>query len=218
MTALIDGVDTGNFHPRPRHEGRDLLGIPHDAFVVAYLGILSRYQGTDLLLDCIEILQTMKIKVHFLIMGFPSEHYKTAAEERGLNRMLQFTGKIEYGNAAVMLSAADIAITPKLSLTEANGKIYNYMACGLPVVAFDTPVNREVLGNTGTYANYGDAGDLADKIVELILNEESKIDFSGRVLEKALLEHSWHSRGKLLCEVYQSMISHQPSIPGETVE
>lgn len=216
VTALIDGVDTDIFHPRPQHEGRTILGIPHDIPVVAYLGILSRYQGTDLLLDCIEILQTRGIRVRFLIMGFPSDHYKAAAETRGLTDMLLFTGKVDYKNAPLLLSAADIAITPKLSLTEANGKIYNYMACGLPVVAFDTPVNREVLGDTGIYASYGDARDLADKVVVLVSDRESRMRYSGQVREKALREHSWRSRGALLSEVYQSMLSQRPPPQGET--
>jgi glycosyltransferase involved in cell wall biosynthesis len=209
VTALIDGVDTDIFQPRPQDEGRAILGIPSDITVVAYLGILSRYQGTDLLLDCIEILQARGIKVHFLIMGFPSEQYKSAAAARGLTGMLQFTGKVDYRDAPMMLSAADIAITPKLSLTEANGKIYNYMACGLPVVAFDTPVNREVLGDTGVYAGYGDANDLAAKIAVLVSDSESRVLISGQVRDKALCEHSWRSRGKLLSEVYRAMLSQR---------
>jgi glycosyltransferase involved in cell wall biosynthesis len=209
VTALIDGVDTDIFHPRPQDEGRAILGIPRDNAVVAYLGILSRYQGTDLLLDCIEILQARGIKVHFLIMGFPCEQYKSAAAARGLAGMLQFTGKVDYRDAPLMLSAADIAVTPKLSLTEANGKIYNYMACGLPVVAFDTPVNREVLGETGVYAGYGDADDLAAKIAVLVTDSELRVLISRQVRDKALREHSWRSRGKLLSEVYRDMLSQQ---------
>ena len=210
VTALIDGVDTDIFHPRPQHEGRTLLGIPEDIPVVAYLGILSRYQGTDLLLDCIEILQTRGLRVHFLIMGFPSEQYRTAAAARGLYDMLQFTGKVDYSEAALMLSAADIAVTPKLSPTEANGKIYNYMACGLPVVSFETEVNREALGETGVYAKYGEAQDLATKIAALVFDNESRAVYSERVRDKALREHSWHSRGMLLSEIYQSMLAQRP--------
>jgi len=109
-----------------------------------------------------------------------------------------------------MLSAADIAVTPKLSPTEANGKIFNYMACGLPVVAFDTPVNREVLGDTGIYASYGDARDLAAKIAALAADSETRAGLSKCVHDKALREHSWSSRGMLLSEVYQTVLTPHP--------
>ena len=209
VTPLIDAVDTEVFCPRPNHEGRKALGIAPNTFVVAYLGILSGYQGTDLLLDCIEKLKHDGIKAFFLIMGFPDERYRIEAQARGLSDMIHFTGKVDYKDAPLMLSAADIAVTPKLSPTEANGKIFNYMACGLPVVAFDTPVNREVLGNTGIYAGYGDAQDLAAKIAVLVEDSETRSSLSKQVRDKALREHSWNSRGKLLSDIYRAMLTHQ---------
>ena len=207
VTPLIDGVDTDIFFPQPQRSAREELGIPPDTFVVAYLGILSRYQGTDLLLEAVEQLKQDGIKAFFLIMGFPDERYRAEAQARGLADMIRFTGKVDYAHAPLLLSAADIAVTPKLSPTEANGKIFNYMACGLPVVAFDTPVNREVLGDTGSYAIYGNAGDLAAKISALVADSGTRTGLSQLVREKALREHSWESRGKMLSEVYQVMLS-----------
>jgi len=206
VTPLIDAVDTEIFSPRPDHAEREALGIPRNAFVVAYLGILSRYQGTDLLLDCIEQLKQDGIKACFLIMGFPEERYKAEAQARGLSEMIRFTGKVDYARAPLLLAAADIAVTPKLSLSEANGKIFNYMACGLPVVAFDTPVNREVLGDTGVYATYGDARDLAAKITALGTDSAARVSYSQQVRDKAVREHSWQSRGELLAKVYRSLL------------
>ena len=210
VTPLIDAVDTAVFRPVPKQAGRIALGIPHDTFVVAYLGILSRYQGTDLLLDCIELLKKDGIKVLFLIMGFPDIHYRAEAQARGLADMTLFTGKVDYKDAPLMLSAADIAVTPKLSPSEANGKIFNYMACGLPVVAFDTPVNREVLGDTGVYAVYGDARDLAAQIAALAADSKTRAQLSEQVRDKAMRDHSWTTRGKLLAALYQTMLTQQP--------
>ena len=141
-------------------------------------------------------------------MGFPDERYRIAAQQRGLTDMIRFTGKVDYKEAPLLLSAADFAITPKLSPTEANGKIFNYMACGLPVVAFDTVINREILGDTGVYVTYGDARDLAAKITSLSNDRPSIQQLSQRVYAKALNDHSWNSRGKELVNVYNSMLRH----------
>lgn len=206
VIPVIDGVDTDIFRPFPQHEGRQQLGIPADIPVVAYLGVLSRYQGSDSLLDCIALLKAEQIKAHFLIMGFPCEQYRSAATARGISDMITFTGKIEYTAAPLLLSAADIAVSPKLSLTEANGKLFNYMACGLPTVVFDTPVNREVLGDTGIYARYGDAPDMAAKIVELLQDHEAGRSSSIRIRDKAVREHSWKARGSSLIEVYRAVM------------
>jgi glycosyltransferase involved in cell wall biosynthesis len=61
-----------------------------------------------------------------------------------------------------------VAVSPKtLESKEANSKIYNYLAMGLPVVCFDMLENREILGDKGIYAKYKDIKDLAQKINEL---------------------------------------------------
>jgi glycosyltransferase involved in cell wall biosynthesis len=207
VSPLIDAVDTDIFCPAQQMPGRSRLGIPPGTFVVAYLGLLNRYQGTEMLLDCIEQLKQDGVKALFLIMGFPEESYKAEAELRGLSDMIIFTGKVDYNDAPQLLSAADIAVTPKLSPTEANGKIFNYMACGLPVVAFDTPVNREALGDSGVYAAYGDARDLADKIAALAADSRTRSEYSRMVRERAVKEHSWNSRGKQLLEIYRTLLT-----------
>jgi glycosyltransferase involved in cell wall biosynthesis len=207
VIPVIDGVDTKIFRPCPQHEGRGRLGIPLDMPIVGYLGVLSRYQGIDLLLDCIQLLKSEGIGVHFLIMGFPCERYKAAAEARGILDVITFTGKIDYAEAPMYLSAADIAVSPKLSPTEANGKLFNYMACGLPVIAFDTPVNREALGDAGVYAHYGDFRDLAEKIKSLLSDPEVRIAKSIQVREKAVRDHSWAARGRTMLEVYKTIVS-----------
>jgi glycosyltransferase involved in cell wall biosynthesis len=207
---LIDAVDTTIFVPCTQQAGREALGISPDAFVVAYLGLMSRYQGTDLLLDSIEQLKKEGRNILFLIMGFPEAHYQAEAKRRGLEDITRFTGKVDYKDAPLFLSAADIAITPKLSPTEANGKIFNYMSCGLPVIAFDTPINQEILGDTGIYAAYGNAQDLATKIKTLADDSALSQHLSQKVREKALNEHSWVARGKELEKVYLSMLQQKP--------
>jgi len=208
VIPLIDGVDTEVFRPYPQYEGRERLALPKEIPVVAYLGVLNSYQGIDLLLDCIAQLKSETVKVHFLIMGFPHEGYRDVAAGRGISDMITFTGRINYQDAPLLLSAADIAVTPKLSPTEANGKVFNYMACALPVIAFDTPVNREAMGDSGIYVKYGDASDLAEKIKFLLTDLEARKSYSALVSEKAFREHSWLARGTLLADLYLDLLKN----------
>ncbi|KAB0664313.1 glycosyltransferase family 4 protein [Oryzomonas japonica] len=205
LVSVIDGVDTDQFRPHDRQEARNRLGIALEEPVVAYLGLMSAYQGTDLLLDAIALLKAQGVRARFLIMGFPVERYRAAAEARGIGDMITFTGKVDYREAPLFLSAADLAVSPKLSLTEANGKLFNYMACALPVVVFDTPVNREILGDTGVYAPLGDTTAFAARIADLLADRDGLKGRGERVRAKAVKDHAWQARGARLAEVYRAV-------------
>lgn len=210
VRAVIDGVDSERFRPFPRGEARRHLGLCDDTPLVVFLGLLNSYQGLDILLEAIALLKSQKRQVHFLVMGFPEAEYRRQVHARGLDDMVTFTGRIDYADAARCLCAGDLAISPKLSLTEANGKLFNYMACGLPTLVFETPVNREILGDSGVYAVYGDAVDLAAQVTDLLGDRDRLARLSRAVREKVLADHSWEKRAASIQEVYrQVLVQHK---------
>lgn len=206
VTAIIDGVNTREFLPGSGAAVRRELGIPADTPVAVFLGVLNSYQGIDILLEAVKIIKGRGVPLQFLVMGFPDELYRKKAGNMGIADRVTFTGRIDYRQAARLLSAGDIALSPKVSLTEANGKLFNYMACGLPVVVFDTPVNREILGKAGIYARFGDPANFADRLEELARDGDKRMELSLLVREKAVEEHSWEARGRELEGVYRTLV------------
>lgn len=205
ITNLIDGVDTEVFHPYSQSESRRELGIPDNVKVVVYLGLFNRYQGVDLLLDAIFLLKSKSSDVRFLLMGFPDEEYRRKAAEMGIDDVIFFTGRVQYERAAFFLSAGDLAVSPKLAQTEANGKLFNYMACGLPTIAFDSHINREILADAGIYVEHGNIAAFADKIVASLADSEGMVLLSKKVRDRAINIHSWNSRSRQLESVYGAL-------------
>jgi glycosyltransferase involved in cell wall biosynthesis len=205
VKGLIDGVDADVFRPFTQDEAKKLLDLPPDRSTVVFLGVLNRYQGIDLLLEVINILKGRGNAPHFLIMGFPEDKYRKRAESLGVGELVTFTGRVDYRKTPICICAGDIAVSPKISLTEANGKLFNYMACGLPTVVFDNPVNREILGDAGVYALTGDPADFADRIEELLDDPGRMAELSARVREKAVREHSWRIRAEQLVTIYREL-------------
>jgi len=186
------------------------LNLPLNKKIVVYLGLLNRYQGVDCLLETISYMVKKNKNVHFLIMGYPDvEKYKKIALENKIDHSITFTGRINYKEAPQYLSLGDVAVSPKISKTESNGKLYNYMAMGLPTVVFDTPVNREILGDLGIYAELGNPISLAEKLQMLLLNENLAKNLGGKLREKAVNIYSWEAAGKKLMDVYQTILGER---------
>ena len=158
VATFIEGTNTEDFHPG--YDISDLrkeLRLPEDKKIVVYLGILTKYQGVDMLIESIPDIIKKYPGVHFLIAGFPNEdHYQKLSEKLGVEKYITFTGKVRHQDAPKYLNLGDIGVSLKLSKTEANGKLFGYMAVGLPCVVFNSPTNREILGEVGVYADYND--------------------------------------------------------------
>ena len=204
VTALPDGVDITAFSPQPRDPALvETLGLAGKR-VVVFLGLLTDYQGVDLLLDVAELLSRANPDAHLLVLGYPNEvQYRAEAKARGLDSMMTFPGRVPYGEAARWLCLGDVAVSPKRSLTEANGKLLNYMGCGLPVVASDTPVNRELLGASGLFAPVGDAEAFTVHIRELLADRSRAGQVGATLRRRAATMFAWPVLAERLESVYQ---------------
>ncbi|MCS6880437.1 MAG: glycosyltransferase family 4 protein [Oscillochloridaceae bacterium] len=218
LHVIPDGVDTERFRPydgspawaAQRAELRAQLGIPEGRRIIVYIGLLAPYQGTNLLIETARILAARRPEVHFLIMGHPDPHsYRRYAESLGVAGHVTLPGRILYRDLHAYLALGEVAVAPKMSLTEGNGKIANYMAMGLPTVAFDTPVAREILADTGLYARRGDAEDLAARL-ELALDDgdlAARLGAAARA--RAVAELSWESSIRALEAIYAEALERR---------
>jgi len=212
VMALPDCVNVDVFRLRASTDETDVAalkaqwGIPPERTIVAYLGLFAPYQGTDLLLEAARIIRRARNDVHWLMMGFPGVNtYRMRAIERGLADHITFTGRVSYEDAPRFLRVGDIAVAPKISATEGCGKLLNYMACGLPTVAFDTPVSREYLGEHGIYAATGDASALAAAILQLVVAPEHGRALGEWLRARAIENFSWQDSGMRLLSIYDAV-------------
>ena len=212
VQALPDCVNTQAFLPRTFHDAQQLsalrqsLGIPADRRLVVYLGLLAEYQGVGLLLEAMRRVIQRRQDVHLLLMGFPNVvQYRQRAIDLGIANHVTLTGRVPYGEAPAYLALGDVAAAPKMSLTEGAGKLLNYMAVGLPVVAFDTPVAREYLAMDGIYARPGDAGCLADCLDSALprLGQAGGYSLCGqRLRQRAVQCFGWEAAARQIVQVY----------------
>ncbi len=211
---LVDAVNTDTFRPdalssSERAALRAAWGIGESETVIVFLGLLTRHQGIEHIIDAAARLKSQGRQARWLVMGYPGvEYWRQRAAEQGVSREVVFTGRVPYANAPRMLALGDIAIAPKLSVTEGSGKVLNYMAMGLPTVAYNTPGQTQYLGNLGLYADMGNQEQLAAKVGELIDRPERQRIIGRLLRERAEQSFSWRRTGLLLAGYYQQVLDH----------
>ncbi len=225
VRALLDSVDPTQFRPITPADAPHLARLrarwrlPLNRPLVVYLGLLAPYQGIDLLLEAARLLHQASDlprseRPHFLIMGFPHvDRYRRQAQALGIAKHVTFTGAIPFEEAPAYLRLGTLAVAPKLSTSEGSGKVLTYMATGLPVVAFDTPVHREYLGEWGVYARPGDPADLARALRSLLLSPTQARRIGQALRARAVQSFTWDVAAQQIlaaytevCGAFQSML------------
>jgi len=147
-------------------------GRPH---AVVYLGTMGPQDGVDLYLRAARhVADTRPGQVLFVAIGGGNQldELKRLAVELGLGGDVRFTGRIPDEEVRRYLSTADVGVSPD----PANGfnefctmnKTLEYMAVGLPVVAFDLQETAISAGDAALYAQHNDPAELADLILQLL--------------------------------------------------
>ena len=207
VATLVDGVDPEVFRPGLAADDlRERLQLTGKR-VVAYVGVLTPYQGVDDLLAAWPAVVRAVPEAHLLLMGYPrEEHYRAEVTQRGLTASITVTGRMPYEALPRHLALADVGVSPKHATTEANGKLLNYMAVGLPAVAYDGPISRELLGEAGTYAPPRDVPGLAAALAGLLADGPERKRRGELLRERVVARFGWPALGRQLLEVYRQAI------------
>jgi glycosyltransferase involved in cell wall biosynthesis len=215
LHVVNDRVDTDRHQPfdgspawqAEREHLRAELGIPAGRRIVVYLGLLAQYQGVNVLMEAARLLLAHQPDIHFLIMGYPDvPSYQRLAESLGIASNVTLPGRILYKDTQAYLSLGDVAVAPKMSATEGSGKIPLYMSMGLPIVAFDTSVSREYLADTGIYARFGSADDLAAKLRIALEQPAWAASLSMAARKRAVRELSWEQAARQIDAIYAEVL------------
>jgi glycosyltransferase involved in cell wall biosynthesis len=216
--TVADCVDPSTFRPdavTPEEKValKEAYGIPADAKVVLYLGILQDYQGIPHLIRSAKLVTEQQPNTYYLILGFPNrERYAALAAEVGVSDRVLLPGPVPYEETPKRLAIADIAAAPKLSATEGAAKLLYYMATALPIVAFDTPVSREYMCDLGLCAEPGSVEGLAQNILALLADPEAARARGQTLRERVQANYTWAQGGKRITEVYQRICPHPRGI------
>ena len=198
------GVDSNIFKPSSGEEIRKRYSLEGKK-VVVYVGAMSAWHGAE---DLIDVAAKLDEDIRFLMIGKNLERLGEKAKEKGVSSQFIYTGFVEHEEVPKYVSAADVAVAPynpkgiremgRYGFYFSPIKIFEYMACGKPIVASDLEIVKDIInGNKcGLLAKAGDADDFAESIRMLFENEALKKKFGECGRKAAIGKYTWDKIGE----------------------
>ncbi|MGQ9664030.1 MAG: glycosyltransferase family 4 protein [bacterium] len=182
-----------------------MAGVPRQKNLVVYVGRVKKYKSINHLLYAINLL-SKKLSVALTIVGDGDAFMDLNKLARKLNLTVDFRGFVQENEKYEIYHRARIVVQP--SIKEGWGLTsIEAQACGTPVICANTPGLRETVidGKTGYLYDYGNITQLAERIKELLLDDEKWLNFSNAAQEWAQ-RFSWDSAAEMMEKILCSKI------------
>jgi glycosyltransferase involved in cell wall biosynthesis len=169
---------------------------------VVACGDVSTREAGEVLAETIARVLHARRDATFLVIGGPGESHlsRRLASARAGDRVV-FTGRMDADAVATALACAELAVSARASETEGDGLLLLAMASGLPAVAFETAVHRELLGPLGIWAGGRSAKALAARVLDALGSPEEVRRLGPALRARSAETASWERNRRLLADV-----------------
>ena len=134
---------------RPQGEVENLRrDLPSGAVLALYVGNLEHYQGVDLMLDAIAMLESPPLK--FVAVGGDADAaaaYRARVAALRLEAHVEFIGARPLSQLGALLAQADVLVSPRLKGQNTPMKLYSYLAAGKALLATRIRSHTQVLSD-----------------------------------------------------------------------
>ena len=185
MTSKIvvtpSGTDTNLFRPLDKIQCCKEIGLDPSFFYIGFAGSFFAYQGVDVLIKAAPLILDKFPNVKFLLVGNGPmmTDWKKEVSLKGLQDSFIFTDRVPYREVNKFIGAMDICVAPHHKETNQASpvKLFDYMACGRPIVASDIDVVHEIAKDNRCVLLVEPENpiSLANGVIRLLQNKEERI-------------------------------------------
>ncbi len=214
IVVVSNGANTSLFKPLKQEICKKELGLDAEISYVSFVGNFAPWQGVEYLVKAAPFILSQFPKCRFLIVGdgiMKNELIKLA-RELGVEDRFIFTGVVAYFRVPLYINASDTCVAPFIFARNAKIglsplKLYEYMACGKPVVASDIDGVSDILeaSEGGISVTPENPSALAEAILKLLENPNLRIKMGSKGLRYVTENCSWYNVAKQVDKVCQSV-------------
>ena len=198
-------------------------------YLVAYIGVMGPQDGVDIVVRVADIVVNKlgRDDIAFTLIGSGDcfDDLVALRDKLGLAGHVEFTGRAPDELVMRIMSTADAGLSPDpknpLNDVSTMNKTMEYMAFGLPVIAFDLRETRVSADSAAVYVEPNDEHEYAKAIVALIDDGPRRAQMGKLARERVERELAWSYQESAYLGVYRRLLSQgsarnrttSPSVP-----
>ncbi len=208
--VIYNGIDPGIFRPLPpdpaiRHRFNLFPGQDKN---IVYAGRLIGLKGVGILLQAMaRVCERFPCKLLVIGDGEARPGLENLSKRLGISERVIFTGFVPHQELPRYYSVADVGVFPSVADETFGVAICEAMACGKAVVS--TPVGGipelVLKGETGLLAEPRNPEDLADKISELLGDEDLRRGMGEKGSQRVREYFTWEKVADRLLQAYDNV-------------
>jgi glycosyltransferase involved in cell wall biosynthesis len=187
-------------------------------FLAAYIGVMGPQDGVDIVVRAADVVihKMGRDDIAFTIIGSGDcfDELVALRDDLKLNEHVEFTGRAPDDLVKEILSTADVGLSPDpknpLNDVSTMNKTMEYMAFGLPVVAFDLRETRVSAAAAAVYVTPNDVHEYAKAIVDLMDDEVTRGQLAKIGRSRVEDELAWAYQERAYVGVYERLTRRPP--------
>jgi len=213
VIAVNNGTNPRQYRPIPLHEARNRIRINPDASVIGFIGGCYPHHGIQYLIEAAPFVLSKLPDVQFIVAGDGAmlKSWKYLAKLKGIEHNFLFPGNVSFELAPYYINSFDICVAPwDIELVGNVGlspmKLFDYMACGRPIVSSPVFGVKEILGpnNAGLMVDVKDPEKFANVLTELLTEPEKGKCLGENALKTVLSEYTWEQTSRKITDLLRS--------------
>jgi glycosyltransferase involved in cell wall biosynthesis len=191
-------------------------------FTILYPGSLNHHQGVDI---AVRALASMKDSIpdcefHIFGEGGYSKNIAGLIEQFGLEKNVILHPPVSHEEIVQIMQSFDLGVDPKRADGFANealgGKIFEFMACGLPAIVSDTQANKRYFSeHVVRFCRSDDPEDFAKSILAFYHDRESMNQLA-RNASKFVHSYQWDVQKSVYLALVDSLVRSPKKVSAAT--
>lgn len=196
ISVIGNGVNVERFRPHSKAEASVGVGLSPDLPRIIFVGNLVGWRDLDSMLTCLSEVRESHPDTELIIVGDGQDRSRLEARAKSQYPAgaVRFLGTRPHGEIPLWICASDVCLLPAVAwkVDVSPLKLFEYLACGRPVVATSVPGLELVQDlNLGRIVPPGDSHSLAEAITKILSDPSLGRDLGLRGRDYVERERSW---------------------------